>query len=107
MDISEMSGPFDMMNEMISNAAIKINLEKEAVIKERLLSFGYVIDFEEELKRRFTRFASEKKGNKEIIYFDDGSVDGLKLITFEIIYPEAPSITAENVGTYEFKLQYH
>ena len=57
--------------------------KREYIIREKLKEIvGIEIDIKQEQKRRFKRFKTEYKGNKEIIYFNDGSIEGKKIVTF-------------------------
>jgi hypothetical protein len=63
--------------------AKEINEKKELVIRERLREIlGIEIDLQEELKRRFKRLSRVRQGNEETIYFDDGSIEGKRIVTF-------------------------
>lgn len=45
---------------------------------------GVEIDFDEEEKRRFKRILIELKGNKQTVFFNDGSLEGKRIVTFEL-----------------------
>ena len=78
-----------MMNNAIINLLKDISKKKADVIKERVKDIvGIDIDFEEENKRRFKRFAVERTGHEETIYFNDGTPGGISIVTF--IYKESP-----------------
>jgi len=73
----------DMTQEVISNIEQGINAQREIVIKKKLKEILNIeIDFKEELKRRFKRFCCVRIGDEEIIYFNDGSIDGKRIVTF-------------------------
>jgi len=66
----------------------KLNSIKEKVIIGKLRILGINFDFKEESKKRFKSLVvvSSRKDNKffETYYFNNGSFDGLKLVTFII-----------------------
>ena len=89
-----------IQEEIIAKMAKEINEKKELVIRERLREIlGIEIDPQEELKRRFKRLSRVRQYNEEIIYFDDGSIDGKRIVTFVRKYipfnPETLSVGYE------------
>lgn len=52
------------------------------LIQNRLSELGISLDIAEEAKRKFKRFVYEIKGNEETLYYNDGSENGLRIITF-------------------------
>ena len=73
----------NLMQEVVGKIVKELQRKKESIIKERLKEIvGIEIDAEEEQKRRFKRFAIEYKGNEETIYFNDGSINGKRIVTF-------------------------
>jgi hypothetical protein len=53
------------------------------IISDRLKQIlGIELDVCEEERRRFKRFVSEFEGNEEHIYFNDGSDNGIRIVTF-------------------------
>ena len=93
------------MFENISNIISKeINEKKANIIKQRIKEvIGIEIDEQEELKRRFKRFATYILDNEESIYFNDGSIGGVRIVTF--IKNEMPSYT-ENSYSQSLTLSY-
>lgn len=77
---------FDLPNlqdEFISKLYNDVNLSKEKVLKERLSLLGIELNFESEQRRRFKSLHSEQRGNETIIYYNDGSENGLRVVTFK------------------------
>jgi hypothetical protein len=73
----------NLMQEMTTKLANDIEQKRNKVITERLKEIvGIDLNIEEEAKRRFKRFAIEYNGNEEIIYFNDGSEQGKRIVTF-------------------------
>jgi len=68
----------EITNKMITDLSDK----KDKIILKRLKELDIKIDFDLDAKRRFKRFTNEIKGNEETLYFDDGSIDGLRIVTF-------------------------
>lgn len=81
-NILEQSNISNLMNQIIKKVSLDIEQKRLDLIKNRLEKLGIDIDFQEESVRRFKRFAIVYHGNEEIIYYNDGSVDGLRIITF-------------------------
>lgn len=73
----------DIMTEAIYEIAQSINAQKELVIKQKIKEkLGIEVDLQEESQRRFKRFHTIHQGNEETIYFNDGSIDGKRIVTF-------------------------
>lgn len=73
----------NMMQEVTAKMAQDIVAQKELLIKKKLKEiFGIDINLEEELQRRFKRFCTVIQGNEETIYFNDGSIEGKRIVTF-------------------------
>ena len=88
--------PDDFYNDLLSDVSIS-NLMQEAtsklindiyekrkkIITERFKEIaGIDLDIESEAKRRFKRLSIEYKDNEETIYFNDGSEQGKRIVTF-------------------------
>jgi len=56
---------------------------KQATIISRLKEMGIDVCLEEEQHRRFKSFVLEIQGDKETLYYNDGTISGLKIVTFE------------------------
>jgi antitoxin component YwqK of YwqJK toxin-antitoxin module len=73
----------NMMEEFTRKMAQNINARKELVIRQKLKEIvGIEIDIVEEERRRFKRLLSEYRGNEQTIYFNDGSPEGKRIVTF-------------------------
>ena len=76
-------GISNMMEEFTRKIAQDINAKKELVIKQKLKEIvGIEIDVIEEERRRFKRLSIEYKENQQTIYFNDGSLEGKRIVTF-------------------------
>ena len=76
-------GISNMIEEVTRKIAQDIIDKKEFVIKQKLKEIvGVELDVIEEEKRRFKRLSIELKGNEETIYFNDGSLNGIRIVTF-------------------------
>jgi len=76
-------GISNMMEEVTRKMAQDINTKKEIVIRQKLKEIvGIEIDIIEEERRRFKRLSNEYNGNEQTIYFNDGSLDGKRIVTF-------------------------
>lgn len=76
-------GISNMMHEVTVKMAQDINTKKELVVRQKLKEIvGIEIDIIEEERRRFKRLSSEYRGNEQTIYFNDGSLEGKRIVTF-------------------------
>lgn len=72
-----------MIQDAINDAVRNIQQQQEELIKRRVLRLtGLELDIIEESKRRFPRLVGFQKGNEMSYYWNDGSVDGICIITF-------------------------
>ena len=72
----------DVMSNMTRELATQINKKREEIIVNRLKELKIDIDIEKEQERRFKRLMLERNGNNETIYFDDGTQEGKRIVTF-------------------------
>jgi hypothetical protein len=73
----------NLMQEATSKLINDIHEKRNKVITERLREIvGIDLDIKSEANRRFKRLAIEYKGNEETIYFNDGSEQGKRIVTF-------------------------
>ena len=68
--------------DIIGKLASQINNQKEQIIKNRLLELGFSYDYELEKTRRFKMFLREIEGNEERYYYNDGTIEGRRIVTF-------------------------
>ncbi len=75
----------NMMQEVATRMHRGLRDEMEKVILSKLKEHGIDFNYEEEASRRFKRMVVEKSPNgEETWYYDDGSVSGLRVVTFAI-----------------------
>ena len=74
----------EITSELIDKLIKDIQYKKEELLKNRLLEFRPNFDFEREKERRFKNIQCETDhlGN-ETYYYNDASLSGYRLITFE------------------------
>ena len=75
-----------MMKEIIEfqDRKYKEFIDKQnSVLMERLDLLGIKLDLEEEKIRRFPNLLVEKFENTRTYYYNDGSIEGLKIVTFK------------------------
>lgn len=79
----ENSSMINLMHEKIMDLYREIDEKKNKIIIERIKEIiGIDLDIKDESSRRFKRFAIEYNENKETVYFNDGSVEGKRIVTF-------------------------
>ena len=74
------------MESIVEEMSKKIQDYKDAVIEERLKSLGLwdAFEWEKEYNPRFSRFIYETQMSRETIWYNDNTIDGLKVIEFTI-----------------------
>lgn len=71
------------MQDIINKAVENVQKQQEQLIKDRLFDIlGYELDIEEEGKRRFSRIGIFQRDNETHYYWNDGSINGIRIITF-------------------------
>lgn len=95
-DFAEPS-PLDYNFSAIEQELIaKVKRQEENALIYKLKEDGLFEDFLEDPNRRFKNFLMEKQGNKKTIYYNDGSIEGQRVITFETIFSyEGMKVTVE------------
>ena len=73
----------NLIQEVTSKLISDIHEKRNKLITERLKEIvGIDLNIKEEARRRFKRLTIEYKGTEETIYFNDGSEQGIRIITF-------------------------
>lgn len=72
----------NMQDRLIKEAMIDLEKKRIAIINERLSSLGVDICVEDQKRKRFKDFISERSGNETTIWYRDGSDAGLRIVTF-------------------------
>jgi len=79
----------NFLQDQLSKAIDHLIIEKERFVLELLKKKGIVLNFESERKRRFKSLAVERQapGTSETWFYNDGTEEGLKIVTFKINQP--------------------
>lgn len=72
----------EFINEIANKIHAEFSAKKEIILKEKLAENGIVIDWEQEEKKRFKSLAVTHSYDRETWYYNDGSIDGLRIVTF-------------------------
>lgn len=92
-----------VMHNITLKLAADIQKKKDKIITDRLKEIvGIDLNIKEEANRTFKRIAIKHYGNSEIVYFNDGSIEGKRIVTF--IKVEQPT-NFEN-DAYEVSVKY-
>ena len=96
------------MTELLKTATeewiAKVQKIKEDVVIEMAKSKGITIDLEEEKSARFKSIVIEHDYGKESWYYNDGTKDGVRIVTFE---KKERGIDSFIKGDFEFGISYH
>jgi len=90
---------FSAINKTLEDASKKLALKKEQIIKDRCVALGIEYDLDKEYKKRFRSFIIEVRGSKETLYYNDGTDEGIRIVTFELETTDKYSIANSR---YEF-----
>lgn len=80
--LHEFGDSVTLMHEKINQACENLNKKKEELVLAQLKGWGIEINLDEERKRRFRRILIEQNNSTETWYFNDGSLEGMRIITF-------------------------
>lgn len=99
----------NMQDILIKEAIIDFEKKRIAIINERLYSLGINICVEDQKRKRFKDFISERSGNETTIWYRDGSETGLRIVTF--VDPDLMNIhdlnrSGDVAHKFEFTQQY-
>jgi len=73
----------NLMQEVTDKMVKGLQERREAIIRDKLKEIiGIEINIEEEQKRRFKRLSIDYNGKEETVYFNDGSINGKRIVTF-------------------------
>lgn len=98
------------LSKLVQDAAIKIEAEKERLLFQRCverIKTNEAIDFTKEAKKRFPRIKMELNSNDNSVhyYWNDGSDEGLHLISFYSVDIDCDLLTKDSDLKIGFK--YH
>lgn len=104
-DYPEMDSAWDLMLNHTERLALEVSEWKLKIVKKRLLEVaGVVLDEKREALCRFKQLATVQQGNAEIVLYNDGSLNGLRIVTFvtesSMDTSEPGSVSASNVMRY-------
>lgn len=81
-DISFPEVNYDTIQDLTVRIASDIEEKKGNIILQRIKDAGFEFDFEKEKTARFKKLAVENKCGSETWYYNDGSENGFRLVTF-------------------------
>jgi valyl-tRNA synthetase len=73
----------NFLDQQIAEMVNNINQQKQAILDSKLEEKGFKIDWEEEAFGRFPKLIKAVQGNKETWYYNDGTKEGIRIVTFE------------------------
>ena len=89
----------NLIEEVISKMIKDIDNKKEKVIKNKLLiELGVELDYKIEKSKRFKSLQLENLDGKETYYYNDGSANGFRVVTFEIVDTPADFNDVPKIG---------
>ena len=99
LDLPEIKQSIDFMHQITNDIFNDLQKQKEQLIKDALYQNGIVLT-EEDKTRRFKLLNKEVVNYGENWYYNDGSIDGKRIITF---MDEQPNIDL-NRDEYNYKI---
>lgn len=78
-----MKNTLSMQQTIVNDIVRSIQKQQDELIKKRLNRIlGYDLNLEDESKRRFPRIGIFHQNTETSYYWNDGSIDGIRIITF-------------------------
>lgn len=78
-----MEKTLSMQQTIVNDIVNSIQKQQDELIKKRLNRIlGYNLNLEDEYKRRFPRIGIFNQDTETSYYWNDGSIDGIRIITF-------------------------
>lgn len=78
-----MKNTLSMQQTIVNDIVNSIQKQQDELIKKRLNRIlGYDLNLEDEAKRRFPRIGIFNQDTETSYYWNDGSIDGIRIITF-------------------------
>jgi len=94
------------LSDVITKKIVKnINDKRNEIISRKLIELGLEVEFNLDIRRRFKKFITEIVNDSETLYYDDGSIHGLRIITF--VTEHAPIDFTNKKLTVVYNLSYH
>ena len=99
-------GDFTYMQEIMNEIIAELQAKKEAVIREKFAEKGFAHLLENLEAKRFKRVVIEKSGDCEKWYADNGTDEGVLIVTFKNIEPKFTN-NFDEPRTIKTKIQYY
>ena len=74
-----------LKESVINDLCKKISRQKDDLIQSKIKEICHDFNIEDEGKRKFKRIIVQREEDKETWYFNDGSISGKRIITFETV----------------------
>lgn len=97
---------FSVLGKIMEESSKRLALTKEQIIKDRCDKLGIVYDLDKEQNKLFKSFVIVVEGSKETLFYNDGSENGLRIVTFEF-EPRDTYNTENNKFELSTKLKYY
>lgn len=89
---SQLGSGMEFISQIMDGMIRDVNQRKQEILIQKVQSLGIEIDLVLEAKKRFQTMSIERDGNKETYWYNDGSVEGLRIVTFVLKAKPLPSI---------------
>lgn len=78
----------ELIQQITEELIKRMNSEREKLIDAKLKQRGYSVTLADQMKYRFKDIICEAKGNEETWWYNDGTYQGERIITFINDFPE-------------------
>lgn len=99
-------GDFTYMQEIMNEIIAELQAKKEAVIREKFAEKGFAHLLENLEAKRFKRVVIEKSSDCEKWYADNGTDEGVLIVTFKNIEPKFTN-NFDEPRTIKTEIQYY
>lgn len=99
LDSSVFTELMDIQTNLMNQFVKKIEATKEEIVLKTIKNLGFEIDIEEEKNKRFSDIKCEFVGKEERYFYNDGSDNGVRLVTFYSVTDCSPIEINSGFGT--------
>ena len=94
------------ITDHFTEASLALREKKEKLFIDRLKGLGHDIELKDYIGSRFKRFVIESSFEEgiETWYFDDGSIDGLKVVSFIRKRPQRSLVVQKDDNSFFFDM---
>jgi len=100
-----MDDSFNLHKSLMEDLIRDISEKKQAVINAKLKKLNIAVNIDTENRRLFKSLVCVTQGNQDTYYYNDGSINGLRIVTF--VKKETQLFDSNSKFTMKMELDYY